>query len=171
MEFLLDIVRCNSSQDRKVEEEEEERREGKNGISSCIGLLSPRGKAKKFMRSFQELIQCFTSSKRFQKQRSFFPRGIYEVAVVEARAKSNEGAPLKCVAAIPRLAPSLSSLPPSLPLFLPPKINAPRKTRTGWHVAENTTAPRPLPVRFLTKAMILRRSNPLWNSGEGGGKK
>lgn len=94
MEFLLDIVRCNSSQDRKVEEEEEERREGKNGISSCIGLFSPRGKAKKFMRSFQELIQCFTSSKRFQKQRSFFPRGIYEVAVVEARANKVTRGPL-----------------------------------------------------------------------------
>lgn len=166
MEFLLDIVRCNSSQDRKVEEEEEERREGKNGISSCIGLLSPRGKAKKFMRSFQELIQCFTSSKRFQKQRSFFPRGIYEVAVVEARANKVTRGPLWSASlqflASPRR--FLLSPPPSLSLFLPPKINAPRKTRTGWHVAENTTAPRPLPVRFLTKAMILRRGDP----GEGG---
>lgn len=115
----------------------------------------------------------FTSSKRFQKQRSFFPRGIYEVAVVEARANKVTRGPLWSASlqflASPRR--FLLSPPPSLSLFLPPKINAPRKTRTGWHVAENTTAPRPLPVRFLTKAMILGRGDPLWNSGEGGGKK
>lgn len=51
---ILDIVirrRIEKSRRKK-----RKRREGKNGISSCIGLFSPRGKAKKFMRSFQELI-------------------------------------------------------------------------------------------------------------------